>query len=121
MRYPVDCPYCGLTFDDNAEYVDVGVGGRGVQVTGNRCDRCGASEVGGYKTSDQLAIAFGWFPPAARWYAPEGCEWLDDLIGRVFDEGVRHGYRHRTGAPADSLAPTMTFAPQAPTGVESPF
>ena len=33
------CPFCGEIYEDNAEYVDVGVGGRGVQVTAsNVCE-----------------------------------------------------------------------------------
>lgn len=113
MTDPVDCPYCGLTFEDNAEYVDVGFGGRGVQVTGNRCDRCGASEQGAYKSQGGPEVAFGWFPPSMRHFLPDGFGWVDDVIARVFAEGVRHGFKHRTGAPHDSLAPALTFAPDA--------
>lgn len=121
MAHMVDCPYCGLTFENNAEYVDVGFG-PGIQVTGNVCERCGASEQGGYKDQGGPEIAFGWFPPAAFHYAPQGLEWLDGLIDRVFAAGVQHGYRHRAGAPADSLAPALaiTRTPQLTTA-DVPF
>lgn len=119
MAHMVDCPYCGLTFKNNAEYVDVGVGGRGMQVTGNACERCGASEKGGYEARGGPEVAFGWFPPVAQYALPEGFEWVDEVIARVFFEGVRYGYRHRTGAPADSLAPT--FAPPLAMTADVPF
>jgi hypothetical protein len=37
------CPWCGDT-TCYAEFVDVGVGGSGVQVTPYQCDNCGAHE-----------------------------------------------------------------------------
>lgn len=120
MLYPVECPYCGLTFENNAEYVDVGWGGgpdRGIQVTGNVCDRCGASEQGALRDHGGPELAFGWYPPAGH-YIGEGLEWLDEVIARVFAEGVKYGHRHRTGAPHDSLAPT--FAPPLATA-DVPF
>ena len=43
------CPFCGEMYQDTAEYVDVGVGGRGVQVTPNSCEVCGASQTGAYE------------------------------------------------------------------------
>lgn len=41
----VECPYCGEWCDD-AEFVDVGVGGGGVQVSPYSCPRCLAVQVG---------------------------------------------------------------------------
>lgn len=55
------CPFCGEVYDNDAEYVDVGVGK--VQVTGNHCENpaCRAWELGAYeydpKALDYLA---GW-------------------------------------------------------------
>lgn len=45
------CPFCGDVYDDNAEYVDVGVGH--VQVTANYCENCGASEQGAYEYDEE--------------------------------------------------------------------
>lgn len=54
-----ECPWCEITFMSNAEYVDVGVGGRGVQVTGNECPECGAREMGQLDTTG-LEMKDGW-------------------------------------------------------------
>lgn len=55
------CPFCDEMYEDDAEYVDVGVGQ--VQVTGNRCENpdCGAQEQGAYTyDGDEWEFAFGW-------------------------------------------------------------
>lgn len=49
----IECPYCSAEFPENCEYVDVGVGGPGVQVTPNVCEDCGASELGAYKPMNE--------------------------------------------------------------------
>ena len=57
------CPFCGEIYEDNAEYVDVGVGGRGVQVTANVCENpdCGAQEQGCYSyDGEEWEFSGGW-------------------------------------------------------------
>lgn len=116
MLRPVDCPYCGLVFEENAEYVNVGVGC--IQVTGNACDRCGASEQGAYGDRGGPEVAFAWFPPCSYMVLGQREEWFDAMIARVWAEGVRYGYAHQTGAPTDSLAPVLSI----PVGAEAcPF
>lgn len=57
----LDCPWCGYIFETNCEYVDVGVGGPGVQCTPNVCPYCGAVERGGYDNSTGIPERDGWF------------------------------------------------------------
>ncbi len=67
------CPFCEEVYDDIAEYVDVGCGGRGVQVTPNHCENpdCGAWEQGAYTYSaDEYEFAFGWVRP--KYESPSG-------------------------------------------------
>jgi hypothetical protein len=55
------CPFCGEVYEDNAEYVDAGVGYQ--QVTANVCENpeCGAQEQGCYTyEGDEWEFAFGW-------------------------------------------------------------
>ena len=63
------CPFCEEVYDDIAEYVDVGVGGRGVQVTPNHCENpdCGAWEQGAYTyDASEYEFAYGWVRPKYR-------------------------------------------------------
>ena len=55
------CPFCEEPYEDIAEYVDVGVGGHGVQVTPNYCAACGASQTGHYELDPSLyEFKCGW-------------------------------------------------------------
>lgn len=116
----IDCPYCDFQFEDNAEYVDVGVGGPGVQVTGAVCTRCGASQRGAYKERSGPEVAFSWFPPHSYMTLGSSEPWFEAMINRIFAEGVRYGFAQRTGAPHDSLAPALTVAPEL-TAADVPF
>ena len=90
-RNPPDrtCPFCGEVYEDNAEYVDVGVGGRGVQVTANVCENCGAQEQGCYKyEGDEWEFSGGWVRhkyerPSVHQNNPDEFDWeyLADLEG----------------------------------------
>lgn len=111
----VDCPYCGFAFPDNAEYVDVGWGGgrdQGIQVTGNRCDRCNATESGAYEVNLPMEHETGWFAPGS--WNPEDA-WIAEMARRCFDLGVQYMQRRidrpAAHSPADSLAPAMRQAP----------
>lgn len=58
------CPFCQWPYEDNAEYVDIGVGYQ--QVTGNYCDNpdCGASEQGMYEYDESTNdFLHGWVRP----------------------------------------------------------
>ena len=65
------CPFCEEVYEDNAEYVDVGVGGYGVQVTPNVCEECGAQQQGAYDyDSKDFEFASGWVRP--KYKMPNG-------------------------------------------------
>jgi len=56
------CPYCaGET--DGAEFIDVGVGGAGVQCTPWVCQDCCAVEVGPHQDGDEEENRCGFFRP----------------------------------------------------------
>jgi hypothetical protein len=58
------CPFCDEVYDDIAEYVDVGVGYGGVQITPNCCEECGAQQQGAYDYDSQFfEFAGGWVRP----------------------------------------------------------
>jgi hypothetical protein len=82
------CPFCGEIYEDNAEYVDVGVGS--VQVTANVCENpdCGAQEQGCYVyEGEQWEFESGWVrhkyesPSGPRKASVEDFDWeyLADL------------------------------------------
>ncbi len=65
------CPYCGSTSVD-AEFVDVGVGGRGMQVTPWTCEDCWAQQMNPYAqdhnargTEEERKL--GWFRGPKCW------------------------------------------------------
>lgn len=125
MHHPVECPFCGLAFENNAEYLDVGWGGGpswGVQVTGNVCDRCLATERGGNRRHGEIDEATGWYPPA---FTNPDDAWMETVLENVFAMGVRRGMHLAPapdGPPPDSLAPALaiTVAP-APNTADVPF
>lgn len=57
----VCCPFCGSP-DIDAEFVDVGLGGDGMQVTPYRCGDCDAVQMTGLPPDDADAeeFAYGW-------------------------------------------------------------
>lgn len=118
----IDCPYCGLAFASNAEFVDVGVGY--AQVTGEVCDRCHASERGGHDSQSEMDKATGWFPPHFPSTVGPDTEWIELVLENVFAMGVRHGMSLAPvpGVPADTLAPSLaiTMAP-GPGPADAPF
>lgn len=125
MIHPVECPFCGLTFENNADYVDVGWGGgpsRGIQVTGNVCDRCNATERGGNRRDGEIDEATGWYPPA--FIGPDAA-WMATILENVFAAGVRRGMHLAPapgGPPPDTLAPTLAIAVvPAPIPADVPF
>lgn len=81
--YGVQCPYCASQ-DCDAEFCDVGVGGRGVQVSPYQCMSCGAVEIGPYdKTqASETELALGWYEPNS--------ENLPDTISRMNGRIVPH-------------------------------
>jgi hypothetical protein len=120
LIYPETCPYCGLTFENNAEYVDVGWGGgpgSGVQVTGNSCTRCYAQERGAYGSRSEMDNVTGWFQPCFQAAISSGHEWMDGLLEEVFALGVRRGMRLAPdlgGPGSDSLAPALVLVDRLP-------
>lgn len=56
------CPYCG-TLTEGAEFVDVGVGGAGVQCTPWVCQKCYAVEVGPRQNGTEEENRCGFFRP----------------------------------------------------------
>jgi hypothetical protein len=106
-----ECPYCGLEFEENCEYVGVGVGF--AQVTPNRCERCCASEIGGYDRSKARPheIQCGWFEPTSG--DPDHAR-IADLVENAFAMGVRHmtrlGATLPGNSPSDSLSPALSVS-----------
>jgi hypothetical protein len=79
------CPFCEEVYEDDAEYVDVGVGQ--VQVTGNHCENpnCGAWELGAYTCPDDHDYCGGWVRP--KFSCPDdwklaGHEWWCAAAGK---------------------------------------
>lgn len=60
MKTPIyiECPYCHEKFEENCEYVDIGVGMQ--QCSPNYCPKCGACEIGmsGNGTPEERLV--GW-------------------------------------------------------------
>lgn len=61
-RRDKECPWCGST-DIDAEFVDVGVGSTGMQVTPWMCGDCGAQQIGAMnkEQGDAEERKRGWF------------------------------------------------------------
>jgi hypothetical protein len=43
----ITCPFCGVTFEENCEYVDIGIGY--IQCSPNVCPNCKSREIGELK------------------------------------------------------------------------
>ena len=59
MSRQVQCPFCESKFEENCEYVDIGVGLQ--QCTANFCENCYASEKGGYSDNPEMVVKNGWW------------------------------------------------------------
>jgi hypothetical protein len=86
------CPFCEEVYDDNAEYVDVGVGN--VQVTGNYCENpeCGAWELGAQAFPDNHEAKSGWvrpkYKPTFKQLTKETEDFFNELLAEEFRSAV---------------------------------
>ena len=83
------CPFCEEVYEDNAEYVDVGVGS--VQVTGNYCENpaCGAWELGAYACPDDHEAKSGWVRPKYKPTPGQLTKETEDFFNEVMAEEFR--------------------------------
>lgn len=82
-HFCVQCPYCSSQ-DCEAEFCDVGVGGRGVQVSPYQCQVCGAVEIGPFDTTQASEEE-----RQLGWYAPNSAN-LPNTVSRLAGRIVPH-------------------------------
>jgi hypothetical protein len=90
------CPFCGETWQDTAEYVDIGVGYQ--QVTANYCENpeCGAQQAGMYEYDPKdFDFAGGWVRAKPKFKYPKpktylnlaGHQWWCVRVGKAMPKG----------------------------------